>query len=187
MVPYANILYTITSLEIRKKDTYVWVPCSPPCRTYVQSKLGIRNLSPHLRNSAILRTTKSIAELRIKKSCRTVIADLKKFDFRNSATLCSLLPIPTTFWYLFLSSGWFKKSTRNIFRTVCFSGNQKLGTVTRYFLPPIFFMNPDRILRPKICQKLRKWNSQVAGLMLQTSEKIAIAELRSCGCRAKFL
>jgi hypothetical protein len=41
------------------------------------AKLGIRNLSPHLRNSAILRTTKSIAELRTTKSCGTAIADLQ--------------------------------------------------------------------------------------------------------------
>jgi hypothetical protein len=40
-------------------------------------KLGIRNLSPHLRNSAILQTTKSIAGLRTKKSCGTAIADLQ--------------------------------------------------------------------------------------------------------------
>jgi hypothetical protein len=39
--------------------------------------VGIRNLSPHLRNSEILRTTKLIAELRTKKSCGTVIADLQ--------------------------------------------------------------------------------------------------------------
>jgi hypothetical protein len=50
----------------------------------VQPKLGIRNLSPHLRNSAILRTTKSIAELRTKKSCGTAIADLQ--------TLTSAIP-----------------------------------------------------------------------------------------------
>jgi hypothetical protein len=40
-------------------------------------KLGIRNLSPHLRNSVILRTTILIAELRTKKSCGTAIADLQ--------------------------------------------------------------------------------------------------------------
>jgi hypothetical protein len=34
-------------------------------------------LSPHLRNSAILRTTKSIVELRTKKSCGIAIADLQ--------------------------------------------------------------------------------------------------------------
>jgi hypothetical protein len=50
--------------------------------------MGIRNLNPHLCNSAILRTTKSIAELRNKKSCRTVIADLQNMtsaipQFRN--------------------------------------------------------------------------------------------------------
>ncbi len=41
--------------------------------------MGIRNFSPHLRNSAILRTTKSITELRTKKSCGTAIADLQIF------------------------------------------------------------------------------------------------------------
>jgi hypothetical protein len=41
------------------------------------SKVGIRNFGPHLRNSAILRTTKTIAELRTKKSCGTAIADLQ--------------------------------------------------------------------------------------------------------------
>ncbi len=40
-------------------------------------KVGIRNFSPHLRNSAILRTGKSIAELRTKKSCGTAIANLQ--------------------------------------------------------------------------------------------------------------
>jgi hypothetical protein len=51
----------------------------PACVTLEGSvaKVGIRNFSPQLRNSAILRTTKSIAELRTKKSCGTAIADLQ--------------------------------------------------------------------------------------------------------------
>ncbi len=44
---------------------------------YSYAKVGIRNFSPHLRNSAILRTTNSIAKLRTKKSCGTAIADLQ--------------------------------------------------------------------------------------------------------------
>jgi hypothetical protein len=44
---------------------------------YELAKVGIRNFSPHLRNSAILRTTNSIAELRTKKSCGTAIAFLQ--------------------------------------------------------------------------------------------------------------
>jgi hypothetical protein len=47
----------------------------PKFNTGQQSKVGIRNLSPHLSNSAILRTTKLVAELRTKKSCRTAIAN----------------------------------------------------------------------------------------------------------------
>ncbi len=74
---------------------------------YLQiSKLGIRNLSPYLRNSAILRTTKTIAELRTKKSCGTVIADLENLTSaipQLSAASCQ----SATFLSLFLSSGWF--------------------------------------------------------------------------------
>jgi hypothetical protein len=39
--------------------------------------VGIRNFGPHLRNSAILRTNKTIAELQTKKSCGIAIADLQ--------------------------------------------------------------------------------------------------------------
>jgi hypothetical protein len=70
------------------------------------AKLGIRNLSPHLRNSAILRTTKTIAELRTKKSYGTVIADLENLTSaipQLSAVSCQ----SATFLSLFLSSGWF--------------------------------------------------------------------------------
>jgi hypothetical protein len=41
------------------------------------TKVGIRNFCPHLRNSAILRTTKTIAELRTQKSWGTAIVDLQ--------------------------------------------------------------------------------------------------------------
>jgi hypothetical protein len=44
---------------------------------YLLAKVGIRNFSPHLRNSTILRTTNTIAELRTKKSCGTAITDLQ--------------------------------------------------------------------------------------------------------------
>jgi hypothetical protein len=45
------------------------------------AKVGICNLGPHLRNSAILGTTKLIAELRTKKSCGIAIADLQNLTF----------------------------------------------------------------------------------------------------------
>jgi hypothetical protein len=57
-------------------------------------KVGIRNLSPHLRNSAIWRTTKSIVELRTNKKSRNCYCGPSKFDFRNSATFSNLLPVP---------------------------------------------------------------------------------------------
>jgi hypothetical protein len=43
----------------------------------LSAKVGIRNFSPYLRNSAILRTTKMIAELQTKKCCEIAIADLQ--------------------------------------------------------------------------------------------------------------
>jgi hypothetical protein len=48
-----------------------------PNQDYIFAKVGIRNLTPHLRKFAILRTTKSIVELRTTKSCGTAIADLQ--------------------------------------------------------------------------------------------------------------
>jgi hypothetical protein len=64
-------------------------------------RAGIRNLSPHLRNSAILRTTKSVAELRTKKSCGTAIVDLENLTSaipQLSAVSCQfryfLVPFP---------------------------------------------------------------------------------------------
>jgi hypothetical protein len=54
-------------------------------KTVQQSKLSIRNLSLHLRNSAILRTTKTIAELRTKKVAELWLRTLKIWlpQFRN--------------------------------------------------------------------------------------------------------
>ncbi len=78
--------------------TYLW--------TYYLSKVGIRKLSPHLRNSAILRLTKSIAELRTKKSCGTVIADLQNLT-SAIPQLSAVSSQSATFLSLFLSSGWF--------------------------------------------------------------------------------
>jgi hypothetical protein len=91
-----------------------------------QPKVGIRNLSPHLRNSAILRTTKSIAELQTKKSCGIAIADLQNLTSaipQLSAVSCQfryfLVPFPQLRMIL--------KITNSVSRTVCFSGNLKLA------------------------------------------------------------
>ncbi len=62
-------------------------------RQEYSSKVGIRNFSPHLRNSAILRISKSIAELRTKKSCGTTIADLQNLT-SAIPQLCSLRQVP---------------------------------------------------------------------------------------------
>ncbi len=103
--------------------------------------VGICNLSPYLCNSAILRTTKLIVELRTIKSCGTVIADLQNFTsaiLQLSAVSCQfryfLVPFPQLMMVL--------KITKNIFRTVCFCENQKLtlkGQCYVIFDLPIFF------------------------------------------------
>jgi hypothetical protein len=62
--------------------------------------VGIRNFSPHLRNSDIANNQIDcgIADLKKLRNCDFGVS---KFDFRNSATLCSLCPV------LLLSSSFF--------------------------------------------------------------------------------
>ncbi len=75
--------------------------------TAVKGKGGhpqFKSATPQLRNSAILRTTKSIAELRTKKSCGIAIADLQNLTSAIpqlstvsniiKKTFHSVLPIP---------------------------------------------------------------------------------------------
>jgi hypothetical protein len=80
--------------------------------SYWSSKVGICNFSPHLRNFAILRTTKSIAELRTKKSCGSAIADLQNL----TSAIPQLSAISSQFPYFivpFPRLRMLKKSTRN--------------------------------------------------------------------------
>jgi hypothetical protein len=77
-----------------------------------KSKEGIRNFSPHLRNSEILRQPKQL---------RKCDCGPSKFDFRNSTTLCSFRLVQLL--YCPFSSAQLK----NNFRIVCFYGNQKLA------------------------------------------------------------
>ncbi len=103
--------------------------------------MGIRNLSPHFRNSAILRTTKLIAELRTKNSCGTAIADLQNLTSaipQFSAVSCQF----RYFWVTFSSAqDVFLKSTKNIFGTVFLRKPKTClkGTMARDFLPSNFF------------------------------------------------
>jgi hypothetical protein len=125
-------IYLVSSLFQRMVQvSYLGSPPTQTIGNYWLPKLGIRNLSPHLRNSAILRTTKSFAELRTKKSCGTAIADLQNL---TSATLCSLLPIP-------LLSGTFSSAQDCLVLwkpKTCLKGT----VVQDYFLPLIFFHEP---------------------------------------------
>jgi hypothetical protein len=91
-----------------------------------RAKVGIRNLSPHFRNSTILRTTRPIAELRTKKSCGTAIADLQNL----TSAIPQLSTVSGQFCYFLVTFREVRmvlKSTKNIFRMVCFYRNQQLA------------------------------------------------------------
>jgi hypothetical protein len=60
-------------------------------------------------------------------------------------------------------------------------------TVARDLLPPIFFHDPQPDCTIKNMPKIAEMKLSICGLEVAASEKIAIAELRSCGCGATFL
>jgi hypothetical protein len=80
-----------------------------------------------------------------------------------------------TFKSFFLSSGWFEKSFKFFFRTVSFSGRDS----SMRFFTSNFFSWIDRIPRPKIGRKLRKWSSQVSDFKKFCDCGIAMSRLRS--------
>jgi hypothetical protein len=64
---------------------------SPTISSYfLFAKVGIRNLSPQLRNIADYQIDCGVAD---KKKLRNCGCGPSKFDFRNSATFSSLLPV----------------------------------------------------------------------------------------------
>jgi hypothetical protein len=77
-----------------------------------------KSAPPPLHNIADNQIGCGIADL---KSCGT-----SKFDFRNSATLCSLLPVPLLSSPFSTAQDGFKINPK-FFKTVCFYGNQKLA------------------------------------------------------------
>jgi hypothetical protein len=104
--------------------------------------VGILNLSPHLCkcNSAILRTTKSIAELQTKKSCRTAIAGLENLTSaipQLSTVSCQfryfLVPFPQLRMVLKITPIYLELFVSLETKT-CLK-----GTVAQGFLLPIFF------------------------------------------------
>jgi hypothetical protein len=142
--------------------------------------MGIRPLSPHFCNSAILQTTKSIAELRTKK-LRNCDCGPSKFDFRNSASLRSLLAAPLLSSPFSSAQDGFKNQLK-IFLELSISLETKTclkGTVAQYFSPLIFFSWIDQIPHPKICRKLRKWSSQVANFRKNSNLRIVDLRLQS--------
>ncbi len=78
-----------------------------------------------VRNSAILRTSKSIAESRTKKGCGTAIADLQKL----TAAIPQLSAVSGQFRYFsvpFPQLRMFLRITQNIFRILCFCATTNL-------------------------------------------------------------
>ncbi len=111
--------------------------------------MGIRNFSPQLRNSAILRTTKSIAELRTKKSCGTAIADLQNL----TSPIPQLSAISGQFPYFTVPCPrlrMLQQSTKNNVYNVSKEIKKTCvkGTAARDFWPAIFFPWIDPIWMP---------------------------------------
>jgi hypothetical protein len=110
---HSGVCQKVPNLVDITYEATLYIHSSPPLQLtlhlirYVSKpKVGIRNLSPHLHNSAILRTTKSIAKLQTKKVAELRLWTFKilLLQFRNSPQSPAN---SATFWYLFLSSGWF--------------------------------------------------------------------------------
>jgi hypothetical protein len=109
--------YFSTSVVLTHAQNNISLMICNNCRKYFcfnKPKLGIRNLSPLLRNSPILRTTKSIAEFRTKKNCGTAIADLQKLTSaitQLSAGSCQfryiLVPFPQLMMVLKINQKYF--------------------------------------------------------------------------------
>jgi hypothetical protein len=122
----------------RKADQFDW-PVQNGIMNYdILAKVGIRNFSPHFRNSAILRTTKSIAELRIKKSCGTAIADLQNL----TSAIPQFSAVSGQFNYFLVPFPQLRMVLRKTQAKVLFLWNPKTclkGTVARDFRPLIFF------------------------------------------------
>jgi hypothetical protein len=94
--------YGIKDSTVRSNLTLpILIQISSLVINYHLPKVGIHNLSMHLRNSAILGTTKLTAESWTKKSCEFAIADLQKLTsaiLQLSAVYCHfcyfLVPFP---------------------------------------------------------------------------------------------
>ncbi len=99
-------------------------PRGSPVRSSNIGKSGnpqFKSAPPQLRN---LRTTKLIAELWTKKSCGTAVAGLENL----TPAIPQLSTVSCKFCYFLVPFPQLRmvlKSTQNIFKTVCFSGNQK--------------------------------------------------------------
>ncbi len=143
--------------------------------------MGIRNLSPHLCNSAILQTTKSIAELQTKKSCGTAIADVQNLTSaipQLSAVSRSCMRFFTSDFFFHGSTGFHGKKF-----DLCNSATlRSLPQLHEIFYLRFFFHGSTVFHSQKYAE-----NCENEAFKLRTSEKIVIAELQSFSCGATFL
>jgi hypothetical protein len=112
------------------------------------------------------------------------------FDFRNSATIRSLLPILQLSGTFSSAQDGFKNQPKIFLELSVSLEIQKLalkGHLHEIFTSDFFLWTPARFYGQKYAENCGNGSSQVADLKLRTSEKIAIAELRSCSCGATFL
>ncbi len=125
----------------------------------------------YVRTSAILQTTKLIAELRTKKMLQNWDCRPSKFDFRNSATFRSLLPVPLLSSPFSSAQDGFKNQ-RKIFLALSVSLETQKHALKGpqheiFYLRFFFFIN---------------WPDSKAKNM----SKIAEVKLSSCGLQKKF-
>jgi hypothetical protein len=146
----------------------------------------------HLQFKSALRTTKSIAELRTKKSCGTAIV-----DFQNlTSAIPQLSAVSCQFRYFIVVFPQLKmvlKINHKYFYNCLFLWKPKTcpkGTVAQEFWPPIFFlMNlPDFMAKNmlKIATKVRTWSCRSQKKMQLRDCGVAVADrhffkkLRNC-------
>ncbi len=112
-----------------------------------------------------------------------------KFDFRNSATFPSLLPV-RCFQGPFPHLRMVLKINQKYISNPLFLWTPKTclkGTVARDFLPPDFFLHESTGSYSQKYAKIAELKLPSCGLEVADFRKILIAELRSCGCGATFL
>ncbi len=162
------------------------------------SKAGnpqFKSAPPQLRNIADNQVDCGVAAL---KKLRNYDCGPSKFDFLNSATLCSLLPIPLLSDTFSSAQDGFKNQPKIFLELSVSLETKKLalkGQFYEIFTSDFFFMNPKQIPRQKYAEDcglevadIRKYcDCGIAELRLRSNISfkscgIAIAEVRPSNC-----